>query len=59
MPVSPQSVRLSQAVVIVALAAGILIRTVALDAAPPGLHHDEACNGYDAYSLCGMGGGGR
>ena len=50
--------RLSQAVVIVALAAGILIRTVALDAAPPGLHHDEACNGYDAYSLCGMAGGG-
>ena len=51
--------RLSQAVVIVALAAGILIRTVALDAAPPGLHHDEVCNGYGAYSLCGMAGGGR
>ena len=45
------AVRLSQAVVIVSLAAGILVRTIALDAAPPGLHHDEACNGYDAYSL--------
>jgi hypothetical protein len=45
------AVRLSQAVVIVALAAGILVRTIALDGAPPGLHHDEACNGYDAYSI--------
>ena len=45
------AVRLCQAVVIVSLAAGILIRTIALDAVPPGLHHDEACNGYDAYSL--------
>ena len=45
------AVRLSQAAVIVSLAAGILIRTISLDAAPPGLHHDEACNGYDAYSI--------
>lgn len=45
------AVRISQAIVIVSFAAGILIRTIALDAAPPGLHHDEACNGYDAYSL--------
>ncbi len=44
-------VRLSKAVVIVALVIGILVRTIALDAAPPGLHHDEACNGYDAYSI--------
>ena len=44
------AVRLSQAVVRGARA-GILIRTIALDAAPPGLRHDEACNGYDAYSL--------
>ena len=34
-----------------ALVAGIVLRTIALDAAPAGLHHDEACNGYDAYSI--------
>jgi 4-amino-4-deoxy-L-arabinose transferase-like glycosyltransferase len=44
-------VRLSKAIVIVSLVIGILVRTIALDAAPPGLHHDEACNGYDAYSI--------
>ncbi len=45
------AVRLSQLVVVLSLTAGIILRTVALDAVPPGLHHDEACNGYDAYSI--------
>ena len=36
---------------VAALVAGIVLRTIALDAAPAGLHHDEACNGYDAYSI--------
>jgi hypothetical protein len=43
--------RLSQAIVVASLITGIVLRIVALDAAPPGLHHDEACNGYDAYSI--------
>ena len=43
--------RLCQAVVVVSLLAGIVLRTIALDSVPPGLHHDEACNGYDAYSI--------
>lgn len=45
------AVRLSQLVVVLSLTAGIILRTIALDAVPPGLHHDEACNGYDAYSI--------
>ena len=36
---------------VAALVTGIVLRTIALDAAPAGLHHDEACNGYDAYSI--------
>src|SRR5437879_424455 len=38
-------------VVVLSLAAGITLRTIALDRVPLGLHQDEACNGYDAYSL--------
>jgi hypothetical protein len=30
---------------------GAALRVVALDRVPPGLNQDEACNGYDAYSL--------
>ena len=37
--------------VIAALMAGIGLRVVGLDRVPPGLYADEACNGYDAYSL--------
>lgn len=33
------------------LIAGIALRTIRLDQVPPGLHHDEACDGYDAYSI--------
>ena len=50
-PPTAFAVRLCQAVVVASLIAGIALRTIALDAAPPGLHHDEACNGYDAYSI--------
>ncbi|HKD67136.1 MAG TPA: glycosyltransferase family 39 protein [Candidatus Binataceae bacterium] len=35
----------------VALVVGIGLRTVALDRVPAGFNQDEACNGYDAYSL--------
>jgi len=34
-----------------ALAVGIGLRTVALESVPAGFNQDEACNGYDAYSL--------
>ena len=34
-----------------ALAVGIGLRTVALGRVPAGFNQDEACNGYDAYSL--------
>src|SRR5271165_3924710 len=50
-PPTAFAVRLCQAVVVLSLVAGIVLRTIALDAAPPGLDHDEACNGYDAYSI--------
>ncbi len=36
---------------VLALSAGVAIRTVRLASVPPGLHQDEACNGYDAYSI--------
>ena len=36
---------------VASLLAGILLRTISLGSVPPGLHHDEACNGYDAYSI--------
>ena len=43
--------RLSAAVVIIALVAGICLRVVRLDQVPPALSQDEACEGYDAYSI--------
>jgi hypothetical protein len=42
---------LSLAVIVVALVAAIGLRVTRLDKVPPGLHQDEACNGYDAYSI--------
>jgi hypothetical protein len=36
---------------VLALSAGIGLRLIRLGAVPPGLHQDEACNGYDAYSI--------
>lgn len=38
-------------VVVIALVAGVGLRVVRLAEVPPGLHHDEACDGYDAYSI--------
>jgi hypothetical protein len=38
-------------ILVAVLAAAIALRTAALDRVPPGLNQDEACNGYDAYSL--------
>ena len=35
----------------IALALGIGLRTAALGSVPAGFNQDEACNGYDAYSL--------
>ena len=35
----------------IALSFGIALRTVALERVPAGFNQDEACNGYDAYSL--------
>ncbi len=43
--------RLSAAVIIIALVAGIGLRVVRLDSMPPALSPDEACDGYDAYSI--------
>ena len=37
--------------VAVSLVVGIGLRTVRLGSVPPGLNADEACNGYDAYSI--------
>jgi 4-amino-4-deoxy-L-arabinose transferase-like glycosyltransferase len=34
-----------------ALTVGIVLRTAALERVPAGFNQDEACNGYDAYSL--------
>src|SRR5208282_6508390 len=34
-----------------ALLAGIGLRVTWLDQVPPGFNQDEACNGYDAYSI--------
>jgi hypothetical protein len=45
------SAMVSASVLLLALCAAIALRTVALDRVPPGLNQDEACNGYDAYSL--------
>ena len=43
--------RLSIVVVVLALAFGVGVRTFRLDGVPPGFHWDEACVGYDAYSI--------
>jgi hypothetical protein len=43
--------RLSVVILIVAMAAAIGLRVMRLDQVPPGLNQDEACNGYDAYSI--------
>jgi hypothetical protein len=43
--------RLSAAIVIIALAVGIGLRVVGLANVPPALSQDEACEGYDAYSV--------
>jgi len=38
-------------VIVLALAFGVGVRVFRLDGVPPGLHPDEACMGYDAYSI--------
>ena len=43
--------RLSAVVIVVALIAGIGLRVVGLSSVPPALSQDEACEGYDAYSI--------
>ncbi len=43
--------RLSILVVVLALCLGVGVRTFRLDGVPPGFHWDEACVGYDAYSI--------
>jgi hypothetical protein len=42
---------LSVVLLTVALIAGVWLRVTRLDQAPPGIYPDEACNGYDAYSI--------
>jgi hypothetical protein len=42
---------LSAVVIAVALVAGVGLRVVRLDKMPPALNQDEACEGYDAYSI--------
>ena len=43
--------RLSLILLSTALIAGVWLRVTHLDQVPPGLYCDEACNGYDAYSI--------
>ncbi len=45
----------SVALLIAAFAVGAGLRMVRLDQSPPGLNQDEACNGYDAYSIYSTG----
>jgi 4-amino-4-deoxy-L-arabinose transferase-like glycosyltransferase len=45
------SAMVGASVLVLALALGIGLRTVALGSVPAGFNQDEACNGYDAYSL--------
>ena len=42
---------MSAAVIAVALLAGVGLRVARLDKIPPALAQDEACDGYDAYSI--------
>src|SRR5271170_876521 len=50
LPCSKSELFAFAAIAILVIAAGIP-RLVALDRVPLGLNQDEACNGYDAYSL--------
>src|SRR6266851_9079460 len=51
-PISQRTISFfSLVILLVALAVGISVRTIGLDSVPPVLNQDEACNGYDAYSL--------
>ncbi len=50
-PLPPIVNRLSVAILAAAMVAGIGLRVMHLRQLPPGLHPDEACNGYDAYSI--------
>jgi hypothetical protein len=43
--------RLSMVAIVLALAFGVGVRMFRLHGVPPGLHQDEACAGYDAYSI--------
>jgi hypothetical protein len=43
--------RISAALIIIALIGGSGLRLVELGTVPPGLSADEACDGYDAYSI--------
>jgi hypothetical protein len=43
--------RLSVVLLCVALIVGVWFRVTGLDQTPPGTYADEACNGYDAYSI--------
>src|SRR5579883_348793 len=45
------SAAVSGSVLAAALIGAIVLRTVVLDRVPAGFNQDEACNGYDAYSL--------
>ena len=45
------SAMVSVSMLAIALALGIGLRTAALGSVPAGFNQDEACNGYDAYSL--------
>jgi len=49
----PQEIvnRIRIAVIAIAIIAGAALRVARLDAVPPGLHPDEAVEGYDAYSI--------
>ena len=42
---------LSATMIALALVVGVGVRVVWLDKMPPALHQDEACDGYDAYSI--------
>ena len=43
--------KLSAALIALALVAGTGLRVARLDKVPPALNQDEACDGYDAYSI--------
>jgi hypothetical protein len=45
------SATISVSILAAALTLGIALRTAGLESVPAGFNQDEACNGYDAYSL--------